>query len=113
MYYDVTLWGGRVIIVAVKTQQCILCVLFHYMPLCSECRTLFRWQIYVAGNNEARVSSCTVQCPTLHSKKCPSDYGLLQKHNFARQIAMTDKPRRCVTISFYVLPCSILRDQVE
>lgn len=31
--YNVTRWGGSVITVALRTQQCILCVLFSYMSL--------------------------------------------------------------------------------
>jgi hypothetical protein len=55
VYYNVKYWRVRVTLVAVETQQCILCVLLSpchcrtTMPLC---------QIHVAGNN--------AYCPVLH-----------------------------------------------
>jgi len=64
--YNVTLWRGSVIVVAVKTQECIVCVCVVPLPvavICTykhpECRRTFRWQNYVAGNRRPRVYDMT------------------------------------------------------
>jgi hypothetical protein len=53
------LWRGSATIVAVETQQCIVCVAeLHVTVSCVKilngCTALLKWQIYVAGNNETR-----------------------------------------------------------
>jgi hypothetical protein len=63
------LWRFRVNIVAVKTQQCTLCVLLDYMSL-SNIKILIvaeqRFgENYVASNNN-RYAGLHVKCPMLH-----------------------------------------------